>query len=155
QGSIGARYMFNEKYGVKLSFGYSSIKNDSNSITSFETAYYGGNVEWVLNAGNLLNFQNWSEQIGLLAHTGFGFAQIVPQTDNTFYEGGRDNLIVFVVGVSPQYKISDRFSLFLDFSLLTNFKQHFTWDRSEERRVEKHYTVALHPSHDEKKNIYA
>src|SRR5690606_10279157 len=57
QGSIGARYMFNEKHGVKLSFGYSSIKNDSNSITSFETAYYGGNVEWVLNAGNLLNFQ--------------------------------------------------------------------------------------------------
>lgn len=49
-GDLGVRYMFNNKFGLKLDFGLDSFKNKSES-ESFEGKYYRSSLQGVVNLG--------------------------------------------------------------------------------------------------------
>ena len=123
QANIGIRKMFNENFGVRLGFGMNKIKGKSTN--PFEANFSRVSLEGVANAGNYLNFQNWTKRFNLLLHAGVGFGQL----DNvTPLNANNDSSFHLIFGFTPQYRISNRLSLFLDYSILTNYNQSRTFN---------------------------
>ena len=119
---LGARYMFNNKFGLKADLGYNNFKND-NSSKDFNTNYYRFDFQGVANLGRIMGFEDFTQTFGLLAHAGAGLAQA--DFDNT---SKKDVMINFISGVTAQIKLSNRISLTGDFSAIINAKQNFNFD---------------------------
>ena len=126
QTSFGVRYMFNQKFGLRLDFGSNSFSDSGNSLP-FQSNLYRASLEGVINVGNILNFQNFTKRFNLLAHVGGGFSSvnIIEPLDNG---GELVNHLSF--GVTPQFKLSNRISLFLNFSTFINLDQMDNFDGS-------------------------
>ena len=123
QGNLGIRYMFNNRFGLRLDLGYSSFKEEA--LLSFKSNYYRASLEGIVNIGDVLHFNSWTNRFNLLMHGGIGSASlnITEPTDN-----GGDQLVALNFGITPQYKINNRMSLFLDFSSLVHFNQEDNFD---------------------------
>ena len=119
---LGVRYMFNNKFGLKADVGYNSFQAKKESI-DFETNYYRANLQAVANLGRILNFETWTKSIGLLSHTGFGYAQLRNE-DNDI----QDKMGNFITGVTGQIKLSNRLALTGDFTTIVNFSQGTAFD---------------------------
>lgn len=115
---LGVRYMFNNKFGLKTDFGYNSMSSDN-----FESKYYRMDVQGVANLGRIMNFESWTQRIGLLGHSGIGIAKL--HNENNSIEDGVFNI---VAGVTGQFKISDRMVLTSDFTSIFNLKQSYAFD---------------------------
>lgn len=124
QASLGLRYMFNEKFGVRLTGGYHEFVDGDNS-NQFKANYYRVTAQAVVNAGNLLNFGNWTDKFNLLMHGGAGYSALntIQPVDN-----GGDPMLNIMFGFTPQFKISNRISLFADFSAIFHHFQSDTFD---------------------------
>ena len=121
---LGARYMFNNKFGLKADFGYNNFTNNDSS-KDFNTNYYRFDFQGVANLGRIMSFEDFTQTFGLLAHAGAGLAQA--DFDNT---SKKDIMINFIAGVTAQIKLSNRISLTGDFSTIINAKQNFAFDGS-------------------------
>lgn len=126
QGNFGVRYMFNEKFGLRADLGYNSFKEAGDS-NPFQSNLYRATLEGVFNLGNVLNFQSWTKRFNLLAHVGGGVSSlnVTEPIDN-----GGDFMTHMSFGVTPQYKLTNRISLFLDISTFLNFHQTENFDGS-------------------------
>ena len=84
QTSFGVRYMFNQKFGLRLDLGSNSFSDSGNSLP-FQSNLYRASLEGVLNVGNILNFQTFTKRFNLLAHVGGGFSSvnIIEPSDST------------------------------------------------------------------------
>ncbi len=124
QGHIGYRYMFNEKFGLRLDLGYNSFTANEDS-QPFTSNYYRASLEGVVNLGSVLKFHTWTNRFNLLAHGGVGAASlnITDPVDN-----GGDMMFAMNFGITPQFKLNNRFSLFLDFSSIIHFYQEDNFD---------------------------
>lgn len=123
---LGARYMFNEKFGVKLDYGFGSFKEADGSSPSFVTKYYRLNVQGVANLGRMMNFESFSRKLGLLLHGGTGIGLVNPEENlfNTF----DDKVYTLIFGITPQIKLSDKIALVGDISTILNGRQTVTFD---------------------------
>ena len=119
---LGARYMFNNKFGLKADFGYNSFEGKNNSL-SFDTKYYRANLQAVANLGRIMNFETWTNTIGLLGHAGFGLAQLEDQNSAI-----KDKMGNFIAGVTGQIKLSNRVALTGDFTTILNASQNVAFD---------------------------
>ena len=119
---LGARYMFNNKFGLKADFGYNSFEGKNNSL-SFDTKYYRANLQAVANLGRIMNFETWTNTIGLLGHAGFGLAQLEDQNSAI-----KDKMGNFIAGVTGQIKLSNRVALTGDFTTILNASQDVAFD---------------------------
>ncbi len=119
---FGARYMFNNKFGLKADFGYNSFQGSNNSI-DFDTKYYRADLQAVANLGRIMNFETWTNTIGLLGHAGFGLAQLEDQNSAI-----KDRMGNFMAGVTGQIKLSNRVSLTGDFTTILNASQDVAFD---------------------------
>ncbi len=133
QGSLGVRYMMNEKFGLKLDAGYNNIQEADGSFP-FETEYYRANLQGVVNLGNVFGFSDWTNTIGLLLHggAGVGYMKIgendaADLTTNTF-AGEDDYMANFIVGITPQFRLGNRVALTTDLSIIGNVNQDYTWE---------------------------
>lgn len=124
QASLGARYMFNERFGLRLDLGYSKFEGKNNSLP-FNSNYYRATIEGVVNMGNILKFNTWTKRLNLLAHGGFGYAIL---NTSVPVVSGNDNMLTLNFGLTPQFKISERIAVFVDFSSLINFNQDNTYN---------------------------
>jgi outer membrane protein OmpA-like peptidoglycan-associated protein len=120
---LGVRYMFNNKFGIKADFGYNSFTEGDDS-QSFDTKYYRADLQAVANLGRIMNFETWTNTLGLLAHTGFGLG-FSEKTDGAY---AKDRMGNFMAGVTGQIKLSDRISLTGDFTTILNAKQDLGFD---------------------------
>ncbi|WP_397447604.1 OmpA family protein [Polaribacter sp. R77954] len=118
QGNFGVRYMFNERFGVRLDLGYNSFSESAGS--PFKSNYYRASIEGVVNVGNILHFDSWTERFNVLGHAGIGAASLNVTEP---VENGGDFMIPISFGLTPQYKLSERIGLFLDFSSFIHFGQ--------------------------------
>lgn len=125
QANLGVRYMFNNKFGLRLGVGYNEFQEGDNSLP-FRANYYRTSLEGVVNAGNLLNFSSFTSRVNLLFHGGFGLSSL--KTLTPVDTGNGDPLVNLIVGFTPQFKISNRISLFLDASAIFHDYQNFTYD---------------------------
>lgn len=128
QFSLGTRYMFNNRFGLKLDFGYSTIKEADNSLP-FKTNYYRGSLQGVANLGSIMKFETWTNTIGLLFHAGGGYSRLIPKEPIEPTE--KDHMLSVVAGISPQFKLSNRIALTTDLSVVGNVRQNYTWDGTE------------------------
>ena len=101
---FGVRYMFNNKFGLKLDGGYDRIK-EGEGVNKFKSNYYRVDLQGVVNVGRVLNFETWTNRIGLLAHGGAGIS--IMNNDRTDGVSGKiiddnDNMANVMVGLTPQ-----------------------------------------------------
>ncbi|MBY0485650.1 MAG: OmpA family protein [Flavobacteriaceae bacterium] len=131
--SVAARYMISPKFGVKAGLHYEEIKNIKNSGSlPFKMQQIGITLQGVVNATRLFDIQDDLGRFGLLFHGGLKIDQMTSKTKNiiehdhnynqTEYNGG------LIVGVSPQFRFSNRLAVLLDITIQNNFRQHFNWD---------------------------
>lgn len=125
---LGFRYMFNTKFGLKLAGGYDRFTEGDNSLP-YEANIVNVNLQGYANLGRIMDFQTWTQRINLLGHLGVGVSQF---TGDRFE--GEDYLGNFLIGMTAQYKISDRVGLNLDFTMVNNFRHNKTWDGSQFER---------------------
>jgi OOP family OmpA-OmpF porin len=122
--NIGGRYMFSEKFGVRVEYVNDRFV-DNNDI--FSGTYFNRfGAQLVYNLGkdlDLLYITN--ENFGLLTHAGVGYTRSTIKNLQV-----TEQICSAVIGFTPQYKISDRTALFLDFSSVFNFMQHYRYDGS-------------------------
>ena len=119
---LGVRYMFNNKFGLKADVGYNSFQPKKESI-DFDTKYYRANLQAVTNLGRVMNFETWTNTIGLLGHAGFGYAQLRNENDDI-----QDKMGNFIAGVTAQVKLTNRLALTGDFTTIMNFSQSTAFD---------------------------
>lgn len=120
---LGVRYMFNPKFGVKLDVGYDQFKERDNT-PDFESRYVRASLQGVVNIGRALNFETWTNTIGILAHGGFGVSQISSETGF----GGQDYVGHGIAGLTGQIKLSNRVALTGDLTGIINGKQNWNFD---------------------------
>ncbi len=148
---LGTRYMFSDKIGVKLDVGFDRIKNDewghiqgpqnpdgsSEFIKSkeFETHYFRLSLQAVANLGRVFDLQELNKNLGLLMHFGFGFSSLKDKKNSVWFKywmtQGTDEMMNLLVGISPQYRISDHWAMDLDVTMVANAWQSKTWDFTE------------------------
>lgn len=120
--NLGARYMFNNKFGLKADFGYNSFTGKNNSL-DFDSKYYRVDLQAVANLGRIMNFETWTNTLGLLGHAGFGVGQIENKDLHV-----KDKVGNFIGGITGQIRLSDRIALTGDFSTIINASQDYTFD---------------------------
>ena len=120
---LGVRVMATPKFGFRLSGNYDQI-NSSEGSYAFQTHYFRSSMEAVVNLGNIFGFDQWCSHLGLLLHAGGGLSIM----DGSRNQYGPDHMMNAVVGITPQLKITERWSVYLDATLVTNAYQDLTYD---------------------------
>ena len=119
QVGLGARYMFNRNFGLRGQYHYDRFGTSSVGLSMHRLG-----LEAVANMGNLLGFPyQWRKSVGLLMHSGIGAGTASPRQG-----GSVEHIGTFLVGLTPQIKLNNRFSLVGDLSFTTNFKQHYGYN---------------------------
>lgn len=121
--TAGARYMFNTKIGLKLDFDMHRLMGDNRSIP-FQTNVYTVGLEGVANLGRILEFESWTKRINVLAHTGVGVGML---TGNDRIKEN-DNIGNFLIGLTGEYKLTNRVTLTGDFTMMNSFAMQSSWD---------------------------
>ncbi|NEW80610.1 MAG: porin family protein, partial [Gelidibacter sp.] len=123
--NVGARYMFNEFVGLKAMFSYDNIKSADNT-PDFESKFYSYSLEGVANLGRIMKFESWTKTLNVLGHAGLGYSRLAPETG--IYNDAVDQMVNFRGGITGEIKLSDKFALTGDVSVLANIRQNLTWN---------------------------
>ena len=121
-GEIGARYMMNEYFGLKMGLAYDHF-TEHNDTPDFSTSEYSVNLQGVINAGRILKFEDWTSKLNLLAHGGAGIGFL--DNDNASYN---DYIGFLMAGLTGEVKMSPRVALNLDLSGRVNFRQTLSFN---------------------------
>lgn len=128
---LNGRYMMNNRFGIQLDFGY-DLFDGGNSGTR-NVNYFRTSLQGVVNAGDLLRFSTFSKRFGLLIHGGAGISNMwlnkdyQDGTDNTLFKKS-DDMVNFIFGATPQFKVTERFSLNADLSFIFHHNQTYQFD---------------------------
>jgi len=123
---LGVRYMFNEKFGAKLDYGFGSFKESDGNSPEFDTKYFRLNLQGVANVGRIMNFETFSNRVGLLFHSGAGIGVVNPEMNQ--YNYFNDRVYTLIFGFTPQIKLTEKISLVGDVSTILNGRQTITFD---------------------------
>lgn len=139
---IGFRYMFSEKYGFKLRYSndlyiHSSDDRYGTKFNNFSILGYG-------NIPKVLNYDNYFRSFTMLGYAG----GTISNSNSIYYGSANEYIYTLTIGLVPQYKISDSFSLLLDLGLNYNMSQDFYFDgdfknQNGEKFTSKNYTISL------------
>ncbi|AWW30309.1 polymerase [Echinicola strongylocentroti] len=122
---VGVRYMFNEKFGAKVDYGFGKYSS-ADGEPSFETNYYRVNLQGVANLARVFNFETWTKTVGLLTHFGAGMGRVTPQENE--WADFKDDTYNFIFGFTPQVRLGNRVSLNGDISMLVAGRQNVAFD---------------------------
>ena len=150
--NIGVVKMYNTLFGVKfdLATNYFSNENRYKQKTKkgvmfdfdkpFKTQEYRAGAHVLM---NLMSFLEKTRSIGLYLHGGLQYARLnmAQLTENNFS---------FLYGISPQIKISTRFSGKIDFTTTNNFRQQYFYNGIA-RDSYMDYNYLTNPNYDPKK----
>lgn len=143
--NLGVRYMFSARFGLKadLSSDFFSNNKKTNSL-EFKLQQYRFGIQGVVNASRLFNIQKEMGRMSILIHAGIQIAQATPKLkpaliddpdnpgnlikDPTNYYNKSEYNGGVMFGISPEFRITKKISVIGDFSTLSNFRQHYTWD---------------------------
>lgn len=126
---LGVRYMFNPNFGAKLDFAYDMMENQSGTLSlPFETTQYRVGFQGVANLGRIMKFETFTSRFGILAHAGLQVSRL--NVEAGINDGKNEDNGGVIIGLTPQFRISNRIVLTGDFTYLSNFRQHLNWDGS-------------------------
>jgi OOP family OmpA-OmpF porin len=132
---LGVRYMFNPNFGAKIDFAFDSMDNQNSANQAgtpsllFETRQYRVGFQGVVNLSRIMKFETFTSRFGILAHSGIQVSQLAPQKG---ISGDKPSELNggFMIGLTPQFRISNKVVLTGDFTYLSNVRQHYNWDGS-------------------------
>ena len=124
---LGVRYMFNEKFGAKLDYGFGSFQ-ELKDTKAFDTKYFRLNLQGVANVGRIMNFESFSSKLGMLFHMGGGIGVVNPELNR--FNDFNDKVYTMIFGLTPQIKLSEKVALVGDVSTILNGRQTITFDGS-------------------------
>ena len=139
-GNVAGRYMFNPKFGLKLGLGVNVMQQlDGAPAEDWRSVFVRLTPEAVLNLSNVLDFKsvNALKRVGLLLHSGVGVSALTfDGEENGAVPGDKlfasnDVVATGILGVTPQFKISERFTAQADVSFYYNAGQNWSWDGFE------------------------
>lgn len=127
---LGLRYMFNEKFGLKLDGAYDTFESRSDNSAPYETNLLRFGLQGVANLRSILNFDSFTKRFGLLGHAGvhYGFFNGESRNGIDIDTDSADQVSGFMIGLTPQFKLSNTFVLTADATFIKNYRQHQTWD---------------------------
>lgn len=134
--ALRGRYMVSNRFGLELSSSYDAFKFNGPQDQFRKTNYVRTSLSGVINAGDILRFDDWSNnRFGLLLYGGFGLSHmwqndsIAPNTGNgdPLFKGV-DDMVNWVFGWRPQFKISERVSLNADLAFIFHTRQSYVFD---------------------------
>jgi len=123
---LGVRYMLNEKFGLKLDYGFGSFQEAKDAKASFDTKYYRFNLQGVVNLGRIMNFESFSRKFGLLFHAGSGMGML--NAEENLLNNFDDYVYTTIIGITPQIKLSEKIALTGDISTILNSSQYINFD---------------------------
>ena len=91
----------------------------------YHKIYYLASFNCIADVGRLLMFENFTNHISLLFHSGLGFSML--QSDLSF-DGNNENMVNFMFGFTPQVKLGKRLALFVDASFIWHVYQQKKFD---------------------------
>ncbi|MFY8188314.1 MAG: OmpA family protein [Flavobacterium sp.] len=115
--NLGARYMFNRKFGVKFAFAMDNVENYG--IGKFKANLMHFNTNTVLNLSQILDFQQFTNRLGLLMNVGFGYSRMSLDDEFVIADYGKnndDNMLNAQVGFTVQGRLTDKLVVNLDAS---------------------------------------
>lgn len=115
--NLSVRYMFNEKFGLKVGGLYSKLE-ESDDSSSFSTGLTTFTGEAVVGLGSVLNFNQFADWLSVLGHAGFQVSSF--NFDDAITSRDNDNTFGLIAGLTPQIKLSDNVALFADLSVVAN-----------------------------------
>lgn len=134
---LGSRYMLNKHVGVKLDAEYNLFKNNRSGAAKnsleFRTNYYRFSLQGVANLHHIFDFQEWTKCIGIQVHAGAGYSTMGNDSLSAFSKGR--NMGHLIAGISPFFKINERFTIKLDASMMKHMHRKYTIDMTESRTV--------------------
>lgn len=132
---LGVRKMLNTKFGFKFDFASDIIESQEGNTDSkpFQSSQNRIALQGIANIGRLLNFESFTTRFGLLAHGGVQISKFTakPNGGQNFPNAGKsftENNGGYMLGLSPQFKITNKLVANFDFSVLVNSRQHLAWD---------------------------
>lgn len=133
--SFGARYMINPKFGFKVALNSQELRPTlNNKSLPFKMQQYGMSFEGVVNVGRLLDLEKVFGRFGILFHSGLKFDHMISKTynkvgDDQNYNEDANNFGL-VIGLSPQFRITNKLTAQFDFYVQNNYRQKLNWDGS-------------------------
>ncbi|MEL1245375.1 hypothetical protein AAEO56_13960 [Flavobacterium sp. DGU11] len=119
---VGFRYMVDEFWGIKFDFGSDRFRMGDNPELGSDYKRYS--FQGVHNLGRTLKIADkMGSNINLLAHGGLGYSSL-----KSVIRGGTDNIGSVIVGLTPQFRMSNSLAITLDASYILNFTQHYNFD---------------------------
>lgn len=132
---VNGRYMLNNRFGFMADMGYDYF--DAFKSGELNVHYWRLSIQAVANAGDVLKFHTFSKRIGLLTHGGLGLSTMFLQKDmrpvidkDDPYFKGADDMINFIMGITPQFKLTERISINADASFVFHHNQTMMFDFS-------------------------
>lgn len=139
----GFRFMFNQYFGLKLDGSYAVLKPEKDNFSlPFETKVTRLGLQFVSNIGRLMKMESFTKRFGLLAHGGIQVNQTEFLSTTIFGTSFKEDNGGFIIGLTPQFKISNTFVLHGDVSYLLNTRQHYNWD-GEERNLDENLVGSM------------
>ena len=134
--TAGVRYMFTPAFGVKLDASMDKFENNEDTESKpFEVDQLRFGLQGVINGARLLRIQDQLGRFSFLIHAGLEYSRVTPKLETGDDPIGgysnfdrTENNVGIIVGVSPQFRLTNRIALVADVSTIANFRQHFAWD---------------------------
>lgn len=126
--TIGARYYVNKFVTFKTDLSFDRFTPHNKKSLDFDVAQFRWSLQTMFNINALFGLQETSK-FKLLPHLGLNMASLktIKSSQNQTI-GSPDYILGLIYGITPSYNISKRAALFLDLSIINNFRQHHTWD---------------------------
>lgn len=123
--NLGTRYMFSPTFGVKMDVGYDQFTEGDNSLP-FDTKQYRLGVQGVISLGQVIRLNELTSRWSVLLHGGVQLSQLNFQLPNEAINNEKSYGLMY--GVTPMYKLSDRFALMANVTFTSQESQHLNWD---------------------------
>lgn len=152
---LSARYFFTSHFGISVKVGYDrfNAKNELPTLTNYADAY----LDVFFDLGKVLDFQSVSYDVNkqtsmfqLFIHGGPGVATMWHNdynSDNATdpYFKNQDDILNFNIGITPELKLTEKFSMNIDFTVVNNFLQDraFNYTTQNTSQKSKIYTLLV------------
>jgi len=126
------RYMLNNRVGLKFDAGFDNFKFTDGHPPTQALRF---SIQPVFNLTDLLHMNDFSKRLGMQLHVGGGYATMWnktllsgPAELFTAQEGSVDEMLQGIVGLTPQFKVTEKLSINADVSFMANIRQNNGFD---------------------------
>jgi OOP family OmpA-OmpF porin len=126
------RYMLNNRVGLKFDIGFDNFKFKDQHPPTQALRF---SIQPTFNLTDILHFDDFSKRLGLQLHVGGGYATMWnktlvsgPAQLFSAQEGAVDEMLQGIIGLTPQFKISEKLSINADISFMANIRQNNGFD---------------------------